>query len=99
MSDPSMDAAVQGIRDAHLASRTRLRHLAQISRLLTVAMLVIALLFVASFYSKVTTMYAPEEFEGPLQLEAEKLLPKLEPELRALWSEPAWTGLRGGAGQ
>jgi len=34
-------------------------------------------------------MYAPENFEAPLQEEARNLVPRLEPELKRLWGETA----------
>ena len=89
MSDPSLDRALREFHQAHLSAQAILKKLNNGNRALSLALVVVFLSFVVALYGNVTDMYAPEKFDGPLQEEAKKLLPRLEPELRLLWEETA----------
>lgn len=89
MSRPGLHQELEKLTENHRVARSRLGMLTKISRLLSLALVLVLVGFLTSIYGKVTSMYAPENFEKPLQEEARYLLPKLEPELRMLWEETA----------
>jgi hypothetical protein len=89
MEDPSLEAGLRDLRQEHSAARARLTTATTVSRLMTMVLVLVLVGFVAAIYSKVTAMYAPENFEAPLQEEARNLVPRLEPELKRLWGETA----------
>jgi len=80
---------IRKLRDELETERSRLINLNRVGRVLTALLVVVLVAFLASLYGKVTAMYAPENFEGPIREEARHLLPRIEPELRLLWDETA----------
>jgi hypothetical protein len=58
-------------------------------RLLSVVLFALILGYFASLAYNVSVNLAPERFEAPLEAQARRLLPMLEPELRELWRETA----------
>jgi hypothetical protein len=89
MAQPTVDQEVRRLTEQREAALARLRTLTNVGRVLMLLLVVVFVGYLAALYGKVTTMYAPENFEAPLQEEAQTLLPKLEPELQHLWSEIA----------
>ena len=89
MTDPPADQVIRSLRDDHRKAKATLKNLARLGRVLSIVLIVVFVGFLTHMYGKVTTMYAPEQFEKPLQEEARNLLPKLEPQLRQLWTETA----------
>lgn len=87
MSGPAREPGSREIRSEHAAARARLKKMMQVSRGLTVVLVLVLIGFIGAVYNKATAMYAPENFEGPLQEEAARLVPRLEPELRQLVNE------------
>ncbi len=91
MSDRSPDQQLQELSRDHEAAKAKLKSLVMVGRVLSIVMVVVLVGSLFMLYGKVTTMYAPENFEEPLRQEAENLIPVLEPELRTLWEETAPT--------
>ena len=89
MTDPSFESELRDLGQFRSASRSKLRKLTHVTRGLSVLLVLVLVGFLAALYGQVTTMYAPENFEGPLQQEAQNLMPKIEPELQRLWDETA----------
>jgi hypothetical protein len=87
MASPPEESGSREIRAEHAAARTRLKQMTRASRALTVALVLVLIGFIGAVYNKAATMYAPENFEAPLQEEAQRLAPRLEPELRQLVNE------------
>ncbi len=89
MNEPNVVTRVGELRDNHDAARHRLKKLGTAARLLTLTLVTVFATALFMLYGKITDMYAPEKFEEPLMREAQRLIPQLEPELRALWEETA----------
>ena len=89
MSDLSPDEQLRELARSHQAAKAQLTGLVRAGRVLSVLLVVVLVGSLAMLYGKVTTMYAPENFEEPLRQEAENLVPVFEPELRTLWEETA----------
>jgi hypothetical protein len=89
MADPMLDKDLREMSRGYHEGNSRLKMLKQISRVVSIGFVIVLLVFVASLYTKARAMYAPENFTVPLQDEMQYLLPRLEPELRALWNETA----------
>ena len=75
MSESDVVARIGELRDHHEAARQRLKKLATTARLLTLTLAVIFVTALFMLYGKITGMYAPEKFEEPLMIEAQRLLP------------------------
>ncbi len=95
MADISIDTELRGLVQRRQAAQSSQKTLKNISRALSIVLVGTFVGYLYSLYGQVTTMYAPENFTGPLQEEARFLLPKLEPELQKLWEEtvPLYTEL------
>ena len=95
MADTSIDTELRGLVRKRQVAESRQKTLKNISRALSIVLVGTFVGYLYSLYGQVTTMYAPENFAGPLQEEANALLPKLEPELQKLWEEtvPVYTEL------
>ncbi len=89
MTDPGLESELRALRDDLRTARQQEKKLARIGQGLTIVLIIVFVGFVAALYSKVVTAYSPQNFEKPLQEEAQNFLPKLEPELRILWDETA----------
>lgn len=89
MNEFNPNAAAGELLDGYHAARSRHKRLTRIGQGLTLVLVVVFVGFLVSLYGKMTTMYAAEKFEQPLQEEARNLIPLLEPELRALWEQTA----------
>ena len=85
----SFEAEIRELKENHDAARNRLRTLNQVNRVLTVVIVFVMIAFLTVLYGKVTSMYAPENFQEPLEREVRNFLPALEPQLRTLWNETA----------
>ncbi len=95
MPEKSLQADLQHLVESREAARAHQKSLKNLSRILSLALIGVFVGYLAALYGQVTTMYSPAAFAGPLQEEANALIPKLEPELKALWEEtvPVYTEL------
>lgn len=95
MADTSIDTELRGLLQSRQAAQSSQKTLKNISRALSIVLVGTFVGYLYSLYGQVTTMYAPENFAGPLQEEANALLPKLEPQLQKLFEEtvPVYTEL------
>ncbi len=95
MSEKSLQADLQDLLETREAGRAQQKNLKNFSRVLSLVLIGVFVGSLAALYGQVTVMYSSEQFAGPLQEEANALIPKLEPELRKLWEEtvPIYTEL------
>ena len=89
MNEPNEAAGVGELRDNHEKARQKLKKLGTAAHLLTLTLVTVFAVALFMLYGKMTDMYAPEKFKEPLMREAQRLIPQIEPELRALWQETA----------